>query len=203
VGPSIPVLALGAQLAAAQAAAPDAWAHELAGLRLQVAALEATLHGRLQEVETALQQLRDGMAGAADAVEPVAAAFLASPPPPSDLVGVADAPVFSPRLAVDSPARHDIVFLEVRRVEPRGATLVGETELSEAIAAAVLPLDRNGALYVVDWETSEGHDYQLVLRDGLSGRSAATVEVSPYEHTGRFIFVGYGVGLEPLRRRRP
>jgi len=38
-----------------------------------------------------------------------------------------------------------------------------------------LPIDQSGALYLVEWSTSEGHVYNLVLRDGASGQLAASV----------------------------
>ena len=60
-------------------------------------------------------------------------------------------------------------------------------------AAVRKALDDSGALYVVDWETSEGHVYNLVLRDGASEQPAASVRVHEYQGRGRFAFVGYRV----------
>jgi hypothetical protein len=119
-----------------------------------------------------------------------AAVFMAAPPPSSDTVGVAKTVVFAPRLEVDSGRRRDIVFLRIKRVEPGRLHPVGDAELGND-GIAVLPLDQNGALYVVEWSTSEGHTYDLVLRDGASGQPAATVQVRPLQSQGRFVFVGY------------
>ena len=82
------------------------------------------------------------------------------------------------------------MFLRVKRVEPGRLQPVGDAELGND-GVAVLPIDQNGALYVVDWSTSEGHTYDLVLRDGASGQPAATVQVRPLQSQGRFVFVGY------------
>jgi hypothetical protein len=56
-----------------------------------------------------------------------------------------------------------------------------------------LPIDQNGALYLVEWSTSEGHAYNLVLRDGASGQPAASVPVRERQSEGRFALVGYRV----------
>ena len=56
-----------------------------------------------------------------------------------------------------------------------------------------LPIDQNGALYLVEWSTTDGQSYNLVLRDGASGQPAATVPVKPLQSQGRFVFVGYRV----------
>jgi hypothetical protein len=58
---------------------------------------------------------------------------------------------------------------------------------------ADLPIDQNGALYLVEWSTTDGQSYNLVLRDGASGQPAATVPVKPLQNQGRFVFVGYRV----------
>jgi hypothetical protein len=176
---------------------------ELARLAQQIDALETLLQKRLDAIESHVSTVTASLGQMEGDAEWVAASFLANPPQSSDLVGMAGTPVFAPQLDVDSPARHDIVFLSIMRLDAEGANLVGRAELTEAVGATALPLDRNGALYVAQWTTSEGHDYDLILRDGLSGRVAATVKVGPYERTGSFVFVGYGVGLEvPLRSRR-
>ena len=108
----------------------------------------------------------------------LAAAFLSSPANGSDRLGVARAAVFAPRVEVDSSVRHDTVYLTVKRVEPTAVTVVAEVELTADLDGIDLPLDDSGALYVVDWETSEGHVYKLVLRDGASDQPAASVAAS-------------------------
>ena len=123
----------------------------------------------------------------------LAAAFLSSPANGSDRLGVARAAVFAPRVEVDSSVRHDTVYLTVKRVEPTAVTVVAEVELTSDLDGVDLPLDDSGALYVVDWETSEGHVYKLVLRDGASDQPAASVAVHEYQGRGRFAFVGYRV----------
>ena len=123
----------------------------------------------------------------------LAAAFLSSPANGSDRLGVARAAVFAPRVEVDSSVRHDTVYLTVKRVEPTAVTVVAEVELTADLDGIDLPLDDSGALYVVDWETSEGHVYKLVLRDGASDQPAASVAVHEYQGRGRFAFVGYRV----------
>jgi hypothetical protein len=123
----------------------------------------------------------------------LAAAFLASPANGSDRMGVARAAVFAPRVEVDSSVRHDTVYLTVKRIEPTAVTTVAEVELTSDLDGIDLPLDDSGALYVVDWETSEGHVYKLVLRDGASDQPAASVAVHEYQGRGRFAFVGYRV----------
>jgi hypothetical protein len=114
---------------------------------------------------------------------------MAAPPPSSDAVGVAKTVVFAPRIEVDTPKRRDIVNLKVRRVEASGVQLIGEKELGEE--GVELPVDQNGALYVVDWSTTEGQSYNLILRDGTSGQAAATAQVRVLQTQGKFIFVGY------------
>ena len=123
----------------------------------------------------------------------LAAAFLSSPANGSDRLGVARAAVFAPRVEVDSSVRHDTVYLKVKRIEPTAVTVVAEVELTSDLDGIDLPLDDSGALYVVDWETSEGHVYNLVLRDGASEQPAASVRVHEYQSRGRFAFVGYRV----------
>jgi hypothetical protein len=119
-----------------------------------------------------------------------AAPFAAAPPAGSDAIGVARTVVFAPRLEVDLNRRRDLVRLRVRRVEPSGLVAVGEAELGPD-GFADLPVDRNGALYAVDWSTSDGHAFAVTLRDGLTGLPAATVQVRPLQSEGRFLFVGY------------
>ena len=187
-------------LALALALLPQSDAAEMAGelnrLRGRVAYLESQLAQRdesLGSIRTELQALSRAVAGLGQTAPsaPTAAAFLAGAPPSSDLVGVARVAVFDPRVEVDSARRHDVVSLRVRRLESLGAKAAGELELGSDQDGVELPLDQNGALYVVDWSTSEGLNYALVLRDGATGLPAATVQVKPLQKEGRFIFVGY------------
>ena len=46
---------------------------------------------------------------------------------------------------------------------------------------------------MVDWPTSEGYNYSLILRDGASHHSAATVMVKQLQNEGHFILVGYRI----------
>jgi hypothetical protein len=179
---------------------PQSDAAEMAGevnrLRGRVAYLESQLAQRdeaLGGIRAELRALAKAIAEATppSPAAPIAAAFLAGAPPSSDLVGVAKVAVFDPRIDVDSARRHDLVTLRVRRLESLGSKSGGELELGTDVDGLDLPLDQNGALYVVDWSTSEGHTYALVLRDGATGLPAATVQVKPQQHEGRFIFVGY------------
>jgi hypothetical protein len=70
---------------------------------------------------------------------------------------------------------------------------VAEVELTPDASAVDLPIDQSGALYLVEWATSEGHVYNLVLRDGASGQPAASVPVKEKQNEGRFALVGYRV----------
>jgi len=185
---------------AAQVGGVEAPDQGLSRIEARIVGLEATLQERLAPIESRVREMASYLASR-ERIEPVAAPFLASPPPSSDLVGVAPVPVFAPRLDVDSPDRHDIVFFAVHRLEPDGTERVGEAELTESGGAAAVPIDRNGALYVVEWTTAQGHEYEMVLRDGLSGQVAARVQVGPYDRDGRFVFVGYGPGVTPLEQR--
>jgi len=193
----VAALAVAAVAQAGGAEAPD---QTMSRIEARLVGLETTIHERLAPIENRIQEMTSFLASR-EGVEPVAAPFLASPPPSSDLVGVAPVPVFAPRVDVDSPARHDIVFLTLHRLEPDTALRVGEAELTESGGGAELPIDRNGALYVVEWTTAQGNEYEMVLRDGLSGRVAARVRVGAYDRDGRFVFVGYGPGVLPLEQR--
>lgn len=193
---SLPVLlSLIALQASSGAPAAETVLAEIRGLQGQVAALRFELAQRdaglrglkedLASVQEELRGLRERPAGL------VAAPFLAAPPPSSDTVGVAKVAVFAPRVEVDSTRRHDVVFLKVRRLEAGPARAVSETELSTDQTGVDLTLDQSGALYSVEWSTSEGYSYSLVLRDGATGLPAATVQVKPLQAQGRFLFVGY------------
>jgi hypothetical protein len=174
---------------------PDALVGEVRLLQAQVAALRVELARR----EEGLQELKQDMGGVKDELrgmrdrpaQPLAIPFLSGPPTSSDAVGVAKVVVFAPRVEVESLRRHDVVFLKVRRLEAASARSVSEAELLPDQDAVALPLDQSGALYAVDWSTSEGHSYSLILRDGATGLPAVTVQVKPLQSQGRFLFVGY------------
>lgn len=170
---------------------------EIARLQRHVASLEEQLRRRdeaLTSIGRDLRSIGDEVAALKEKVaSPLSGPFLAGPPPSSDSVGIAKVAVFAPKVEVDASRRHDIVFLKVKRIEAGGIRAVGDTELGSDQTSVSLPLDQNGALYVVDWSTSEGHSYNLVLRDGASEQAAATVQVKPLQGQGRFILVGYRV----------
>lgn len=185
-------------LAAPQGKESDAMAlaaDMMRGVHAEVAALRVELQQRHEAIE--------GLKGAVAAVQedvrrgraetPVAAPFLASPPAGSDSLGVAKAAVFAPRVDVESPRRRDTILLKLKRVEPGAVRTVAEVELVPDQNGIDLPLDQNGALFLVEWSTTEGQTYNLVLRDGASGQPAATVPVKPLQSQGRFVFVGYRV----------
>ena len=192
-----PLLAL--LLLAGGAGPQDAQAlrSEVGRLEARVAVLSAAVQERDELLGTVREQL-DGVRHELAQLREhpprdIAAAFLASPANGSDRLGVARAAVFAPRVEVDSSLRHDTVYLTVKRIEPTTVTTIAEVELSPDQNGVDLPLDDSGALYVVDWETSEGHVYNLVLRDGASEQPAASVRVHEYQSRGRFAFVGYRV----------
>jgi hypothetical protein len=167
---------------------------EVERLRRKVTALETTarqrddaldgLRGDLKVLEAGVTELRSRPA------VPPSGPFMAAPPPSSDAVGVAKTVVFAPRIEVDTLKRRDLVILKVRRVEANGAQPVGEKELASE-EGVDLPIDQNGALYIVEWSTTEGQTYNLLLRDGTSGQTAATAQVRLQQTQGKFIFVGY------------
>ena len=176
---------------------------EADALRSEVTRLQsevALLRGALRERDALLGTVREELAGVRedlrelrDRPQPVAAPFLASPPAGSDKLGVAKGAVFAPRVEVDSFLRHDTVVLKLRRVEAGAVRTVAELELTPDAGGVDLPIDQSGALYLVEWSTSEGHLYNLVLRDGASGQPAASVPVKEKQGEGRFAFVGYRV----------
>jgi hypothetical protein len=194
-------------LAAVLLVGPAARGDELTELRAEV----GRLHGEMARLETARREREDAIAGMRqdvrllsegldsirdnlkDRLVPVAGPFLAAPPPSSDSVGVAKFAVFAPRLEGESPRRRDTVFLKLRRIEAGGIRTVAEFELGSDQTTVDVPVDQNGALFLVEWSTSEGHSYSLVLKDGASGLPAATVQVKPLQSQGRFLFVGYRV----------
>jgi hypothetical protein len=150
------------------------------------------LHGSVREMSTDLRRelghLRERMALT------IATTFLSSPPPSSDVVGVARTVVFSPRIEADASRHRDVLNLRVRRVEATGLQIVGrDLEVSTGQNIVALPVDQNGSLYVVDWWTSEGYTYAVVLRDGATEQPVASVQVRPQQNRGRFLYVAYRV----------
>jgi hypothetical protein len=178
-------------------------AQEANALRSEVSRLQsevALLRGSLGERDDLLGKVREELTGVReelrqlrDRPQPVAAPFLAAPPAGSDRLGVAKGAVFAPRIEVESFLRHDTVVLKLRRVEALAVRTVAEVELTPDASGADLPIDESGALYLVEWSTSEGHVYNLVLRDGASGQPAASVPVKEKQSEGRFVLVGYRV----------
>ena len=106
---------------------------------------------------------------------------------------MAKSAVLAPRVEVESFLRHDTVVLKLRRVEATAVRTVAELELTPDASGVDLPIDQSGALYLVEWSTSEGHVYNLALRDGASGQLAASVPVKEKQNEGRFVLVGYRV----------
>jgi hypothetical protein len=194
-------LALLLLLAGAKPLLPPAQGME--ALRPEVSRLElevTRLKGSLAERDALLDTVREELAGVRedlrelrDRPQPVAAPFLAAPPAGSDKLGVAKGAVFAPRVEVESFLRHDTVVLKLRRVEAGAVRTLAEVELTPDASGVDLPIDQNGALYLVEWSTSEGHAYNLVLRDGASGQPAASVPVRERQSEGRFALVGYRV----------
>jgi len=170
---------------------------EIRGLQAQVAALHQELRQRGEAVESLKKDvgaLGDEVGSLKDRVtSSVAGPFLSGPPASSDSLGVAKVAVFAPRLEIDAARRHDVLAVRVRRIEPGAVRVIGDLDFSSDQIGVDLPVDQNGALYVLEWSTSEGHSYTLSLRDGASGLTAAVVQVKPLQSKGRFIFVGYKV----------
>jgi hypothetical protein len=166
---------------------------ELARLKSDVTTLETKSRQRDDALDAMKADLKAVEAGVTELrsrpVTPPSGPFMAAPPPSSDAVGVAKTVVFAPRIEADTVKRRDLVILKVRRVDASGVQLIGEKELGEE--GVDLPIDQNGALYIVDWSTTEGPTYNLILRDGTSGQSAATAQVRIQQSQGKFIFVGY------------
>jgi hypothetical protein len=181
--------------------APQAPPPEDSALRAEVERLQGTvksLETKARERDDALEALKADLKAVEGGVTelrsrpvtPPSGPFMAAPPPSSDAVGVAKTVVFAPRIEVDTLKRRDLVILKVRRVEASGVQLIGEKELASE-EGVDLPIDQNGALYIVEWSTTEGQAYNLLLRDGTSGQTAATAQVRLQQTQGKFIFVGY------------
>jgi len=190
------MLALALLLLLPPAQEPDALPSEVRRLQTEVALLQETQRVRdefLEKVRQELVGVRDDVRDLRERPQPVAAPFLAGPPASSDKLGVARGAVFAPRIEVDSFLRHDTVVLKLRRVEASAVRPVAEVQLDPDENGVDLPIDQSGALYIVEWSTSEGHVYNLVLRDGASGQPAASVPVKEKQSEGRFVLVGYRV----------
>jgi hypothetical protein len=190
------MLALTLLLLLSPAQEADARGSEVSRLQSEVALLKGSLAERdalLVTVREELAGVREDLREIRDRPQPVAAPFLAAPPAGSDKLGVAKGAVLAPRVEVESFLRHDTVVLKLRRVEARAVRTVAEVELTPDASGVDLPIDQNGALYLVEWATAEGHVYNLVLRDGASGQPAASVPVREKQSEGRFVLVGYRV----------
>jgi hypothetical protein len=168
---------------------------EVGRLRAQVVAVEGLVRLREEQLGVLVREVRqmgqDVKALKAPQPQPIAGPFLAGPPQSSDTAGVSKVAVFAPRLEVESTRRHDTVFLKLRRIESEGVQLLGEAEIGQDATGTDLSLDKSGAVYVLEWATSDGHSYNLLLKDGASGQTAASVSVKPLQAQGRFLFVGY------------
>jgi len=192
---------LGSSALSAAGQSAEAVALELRDLQRQIASLEvysrqrdAHWDARLTTIENRLHTAVEEVTALRQQSTPsVAGSFLAGPPPSSDSVGVSKVAVFAPRVDVESPRRRDSIALKVRRLDTSAVRAVAEVDLTSDLTGIDLPLDQNGALYVVDWLTGDGQSFSLVLRDGATGQPAATVQVKPQQSQGRFIFVGYRV----------
>jgi hypothetical protein len=175
----------------------DALRGEVARLRGELATLgeeKKRWEARVKDLGDSMRAVSEGLADLKErSTAPVAGPFLSAPPPSSDTVGVAKVAVFAPRLEAEAQRRRDIVFLKVRRVETGLVRLVAELELPADQPGVDLPIDQSGALYIVEWATSDGNAYGLQLKDGASAQVVAEVQVKQLQSQGRFIFVGYRV----------
>lgn len=189
-----PAAVLTAVVLAQVGPAPEV-AVELARLRTQVFVLQQALEARderLGEMGKALVALGAEMARLAERDQDgVAQTFLSGVPEGSDSAGAARVVVFDPQVRIESTTFHDTLDLRVRRIEAEGLVAVGQASIPSVSQTAALPIDRNGALYAAEWETSPGHDFSLLLVDGASGHTVATVRVRPQLSAGRLLFVGY------------
>jgi len=176
--------------------AEEAMLGEIGRLRSRVVFLEDQLRQRdelLAGMGKDLKALADALGDVKERLgpAPLAGPFLQAPPQSADTVGVAKQVVLQPRLEVDSAVRHDLVALRLRRIETGGIRPVADLEVGSDVLGVDLPIDQNGAVYLLEWSTSEGFNYNLVLRDAATGKSAATVQVKQLQNQGRFLFVGY------------
>jgi hypothetical protein len=155
------------------------------------------LRDQLREVDTSIQTMQKELGREIAYVRErfslvIATSFLTSPPPSSDSVGVARVPVFGPRLEADTSRHRDSLNVRIKRVEASGMRVIGaDLEVTSGQPSVPLPVDQNGALYVVEWWTSEGFNYPVQIRDGATEQPVATVQVRPQQNKGRFLYVGY------------
>jgi len=189
------LLVLSPRAALGQAEEAAALRAELRRLQRDVDNLQAGVKARDDALDGAAREVR-ALGGEVAALRaalpsPLATSFLAAPSLPSDTVGVAKVAVFAPRVEVESARQHDNVTLRLRRIESDGVVRVAELELVQYAGGVDLPIDRNGALYIVDWTTTDGYPVTLQLKDGGSGQVAATALVRPQQAQGRFLLVGY------------
>jgi len=185
---------LAAALCLALAAATDVQAQEgstvnseeIDRLRSEVQKMGASIQTMSRDLGRELAFVRDRLSLV------IATTFLSSPPPSSDVVGVAKVPVFGPRIEAETSRQRDALNLRVKRYDASGLRQVGnDIEVGSGQLQVALPVDQNGALYVVDWWTSEGYTYSVQLRDGASELPVATVQVRPLQNKGRFFYVAY------------
>ena len=176
---------------------PGVFIAELRQLRGELSTLRLELFQRTDAIlalKTDVAALHAEVRATRERMAPsVAAPFLSAPPAPSDQLGVAKTAVFAPRIEVDSARRHDTVSFKVKRIEAGAIRPVADVDLQADALGVDLPLDESGALYLVEWSTSEGQVYNLVLKDGASGQPAASAPVKALQAQGRFVFVGYRV----------
>jgi hypothetical protein len=163
-------------------------------LRAEVGKLEGSIHEMGADLKKEMAYVRDRLSLM------IATTFLQSPPTASDVVGVARAAVFNPQIEADISRHRDVLSLRVRRVDATGMRPVpgGDLDVGSGQMMVRLPVDQNGALYVVDWSTGEGDNYTVQLRDGATEQPVATVQVKPLQNRGRFLYVGYR--LDPSER---
>ena len=166
---------------------------QVAALRFEMTAFRLGMKERLEAIEAVKTDLAAMREEARRDRASVAGPFLSSPPAGSDSLGVAKGAVFAPRVEAESPRRRDTILLKVKRIEPGAVRTVGEVEFPPDGVFADLPIDQNGALYLVEWSTTDGQSYNLVLRDGASGQPASSVPVKEKQNEGRFALVGYRV----------
>ena len=185
---------LAAALCLALAAATDVQAQEgstvnseeIDRLRSEVQKMGASIQTMSRDLGRELAFVRDRLSLV------IATTFLSSPPPSSDVVGVAKVPVFGPRIEAETSRQRDALNLRVKRYDASGLRQGGnDIEVGSGQLQVALPVDQNGALYVVDWWTSEGYTYSVQLRDGASELPVATVQVRPLQNKGRFFYVAY------------
>jgi hypothetical protein len=185
---AVALLVLGtARLAAAQSESSRAESTaDMDRLRAEVGKLDGSIHEIGGDLKRELAFVRDRLSLV------VATTFLQSPPPSSDVVGVAHVAVFAPHIEADNAHHRDVLVLRVRRVDASGLRTIGpDIEIASGQMSTALPVDQNGALYIVEWSTAEGYSYAVQLKDGATEAPVASVQVRPLQNRGRFMYVGY------------